>query len=97
MCQISFCYSQILLCLSSSLKSYSLKLGETISLEALIFLRHQYSSLNTVLTLKMPRKPATENVVCLSHLLNILANFQTYFCIQSNSVDPDQTAPKGAV
>ena len=22
---------------------------------------------------------------------------QTYFCIQSNSVDPDQTAPKGAV
>ena len=22
---------------------------------------------------------------------------QTYFCIQANSVDPDQTAPKGAV
>ena len=27
------------------------------------------------LTLKMPRIPASENVVCLCHLLNILANF----------------------
>ena len=26
-----------------------------------------------------------------------LQTFQTYFCIQANSVDPDQTAPKGAV
>ena len=24
-----------------------------------------------------------------------LQTFQTYFCIQANSVDPDQTAPKG--
>ena len=24
-----------------------------------------------------------------------LQNFQTYFCIQANSVDPDQTAPLG--
>ena len=23
--------------------------------------------------------------------------FKTYFCIQANSVDPDQTAPRGAV
>ena len=23
--------------------------------------------------------------------------FQTYFCIQANSMDPDQTAPRGAV
>ena len=43
------------------------------------------------LTLKMPRKSASENVVCLCCLLNILANF---FCIQANSVDPDQTAPR---
>ena len=49
------------------------------------------------LTLKAPRKPTSENVVCLCRLLNILANFSTYFCIQANSVDPDQTAPKGAV
>ena len=49
------------------------------------------------LTLKMPRKPASENVVCLCCLLNILQSFQTYFCIQANSVDPDQTAPRGAV
>ena len=26
-----------------------------------------------------------------------LQTFQTYFCLQANSVDPDQTAPKGAV
>ena len=26
-----------------------------------------------------------------------LQTFQTYFCIQANSVDPDQTATKGAV
>ena len=26
-----------------------------------------------------------------------LQTFQTYFCIQANSVDTDQTAPKGAV
>ena len=47
------------------------------------------------LTLKTPRKPASENVVCLCRLLNILANFSNLFCIQANSVDPDQTAPKG--
>ena len=27
----------------------------------------------------------------------LLQTFQTYFCIQANSVDPDQTAPRGAV
>ena len=26
-----------------------------------------------------------------------LQTFQTYFCIQANSADPDQTAPLGAV
>ena len=26
-----------------------------------------------------------------------LQTFQTYFCTQANSVDPDQTAPKEAV
>ena len=31
------------------------------------------------LTLKTPRKPASENVVCLCHLLNILANFSNLF------------------
>ena len=34
--------------------------------------------------------------LCLCCLLNILADFSN-FCIQANSVDPDQTAPKGAV
>ena len=47
-----------------------------------------------LLTLKTPRKSASENVVCLCRLLNIPANFQTYFCTQANKVDPDQTAPK---
>ena len=32
-----------------------------------------------LLTLKMPRKPASENVVCLCRLLNILANFSNLF------------------
>ena len=31
------------------------------------------------LTLKMPRKPASENVFYLCHLLNILANFSNLF------------------
>ena len=35
----------------------------------------------------------TVYVVCWIFLLT----FQTYFCIQANSVDPDQTAPLGAV
>ena len=50
-----------------------------------------------VLTLKMPKKPASENVVCLCRLLNILANFSSLFLHKANSVDPDQTAPRGAV
>ena len=49
-----------------------------------------------LLTLKAPRKPASENVVCLCRLLNILAHFSNLFLHTGNSVDPDQTAPKGA-
>ena len=56
-----------------------------------------YLELADFLTLKMPRKPASEKIVCLYRLLNSLATFQTYFCIEANSVDPDQTAPRGAV
>ena len=43
----------------------------------------------------MPRKPTSENVVCLYRWI-FLQTFQTYFCIHSNSEDPDQTAPRGA-
>ena len=43
-----------------------------------------------ILTLKIPIKTTSENVVCWIFL-------QTYFCIQANSVDPDQTAPRWAV
>ena len=32
---------------------------------------------------------SSEYVVCWI----LLQTFQTYFCIQANSVDPDQTAP----
>ena len=32
-----------------------------------------------IVTLKTPRKPASENVVCLCRLLNILANFSNLF------------------
>ena len=47
------------------------------------------------LTLKMPRKSASKMssvyVVCWI----FLQTFQTYFCIQANGVDPNQTAPRG--
>ena len=46
---------------------------------------------------KTPRKPAAENVVCICRLLNILANFSNLFFAYRQSVDPDQTAPKGTV
>ena len=36
-------------------------------------------SRNTTLTLKMSRKPISENVACLCLLLNILANFSNLF------------------
>ena len=49
------------------------------------------------LTLRAPRKTASENVVCLCRLLNILANFSKPFFAYWQTVDPDQTAPKGAV
>ena len=49
-----------------------------------------------VLTLKMPRKPVSENVVCLC-LLNILANFSNLFFHKDKQCGPDQTAPRGAV
>ena len=50
-----------------------------------------------LLTLKTSRKPESENVVCLCRLLYILAIISNLFRIQANSVDPDQTAPRGAV
>ena len=43
----------------------------------------------------MPRKPASENVVCYVVCWIFLQTYQTYFCIQANSVDPDQIAPRG--
>ena len=39
----------------------------------------------------------SDMVVCLCRLLNILANFSNLFLHKENSVDPDQTAPRGAV
>ena len=45
-------------------------------------------------------KNASEIVVCLSHLLHIFANINNkskYRGIEAYSVDPDQTAPIGAV
>ena len=44
------------------------------------------------LTLKMPRKPASENVLCLCCLLNILANFSNLFSPTGKQCGPDQTA-----
>ena len=49
----------------------------------------------------MPRKLASENVVCLCRLLNILANFSNLFLLKmaklfANSGDPDQTLHSAA-
>ena len=40
----------------------------------------------------MPRKPPSENVVCFCVSWIFLQTFQTCYCIQANSVDPDQSA-----
>ena len=40
------------------------------------------------LTLNVPRKPASENVVCLCHLLNILANFSNLFLHRGKQCGP---------
>ena len=45
------------------------------------------------MTKQLHLKMSSVYVVCWI----FLQTFQTYFCIQANSVDPDQTAPKGAV
>ena len=42
-------------------------------------LHRDFHSSQYDLTLKMPRKPASENVVCLCRLLNILANYSNLF------------------
>ena len=44
-----------------------------------LFAKAYLSQYFRLLTLKTPRKPASENVVCLCHLLNILANFSNLF------------------
>ena len=40
------------------------------------------------LTLKLPRKPASENIVCLCRLLNILANFSNLFLHTGKMCEP---------
>ena len=41
-----------------------------------------------LLTLKMLRKPASENVVCICHLQNILANFSNLFLHSGKQCGP---------
>ena len=51
-----------------------------------------------MLTLKAPRKNASENFVCWSRLLQIIAyNNPDELSKEANCVDPEQTAPIGAV
>ena len=45
-----------------------------------------------LLTLKMPRKSASENIVCLYRLLNTLAKFSNLF-LHAGKLDQDQAAP----
>ena len=46
-----------------------------------------------LLTLKAPRKPASKNVVCLCHLLNILANFSNLFLHTGKQCGPRSDCP----
>ena len=66
-------------------------------IDAVLFFALSFHFSGILLTLKMPRRPASENVVCLCRLLNILGNFSNLFLLQTGSVDPDQTAATGAV
>ena len=43
------------------------------------------------LTLKMPRKPASENVICLWRLLNIFANFSNLSLHIGKQCGPEQS------
>ena len=47
-----------------------------------------YSWRVNCLTFKMPRKLASENVVCLCRLLNILANFSNSFLYTGKQCKP---------
>ena len=38
-----------------------------------------------------------ENVVCFLHLMHIIKCTTDYFSLETNTMDPDQTAPVGAV
>ena len=51
----------------------------------------------TILTLKALRKTASENVVCLCRLLNILANFSNLFLHTGKQCGPRSDSPRGAV
>ena len=42
-------------------------------------------------------KNAYKSLVCQGRLLHHIAYVTDYFSIYANSVDPDQTAPRGAV
>ena len=50
-----------------------------------------------VMTLTRLKKNAPENVVCIRHLLHIFTNIIDECKLEANGVDPDETAPVGAV
>ena len=68
--------------------------------QALLMSTHNicfHREIRKLLTLKMTRKPASKMSPVYVFCWIFLLTFQTYFCIQANSVDPNQTAPRGAV
>ena len=88
--RIKICLSRVVAFIEFLAPRYK---GKTLVIIHILFLWRNKKKISTLwLTLKMPRKPASENVICLCRLLNIYANFSNLFCIQANSVDPDQTA-----
>ena len=56
-----------------------------------------YCRWNISKPLKCQEENASENVVCWSRLLQKMPNLTDELSIEANSVDPEQTAPIGAV
>ena len=59
------------------------------------FISLKSNSKKTILTLKTPRKPASENVVCLCRLLNVLANFSNIFLHTGKQCGPRSESDLG--
>ena len=76
-----------------SLPTYIIKKAHKGKISLLLYIMPSALSL---ITLKAPRKNASEKVVCWSCLLQIFT-LHYWLSMEANNVDPEQSAPIGAV